>query len=177
MPLDDNDIKSELSYAYLHAVTARAGCECQVSLRHSDYRGIDARIMVSGEFGPPPARTLFGVYIQLKATSRQLKPARGKIPFDLEVGQYNRLRIKTSGNPWLLVLLLVPASAREWLKCSPQALTLKRCAYWVSLYEAPATMNQDTQRIHIPQKNRFTVAALTELPHRFAREEVVTYED
>ena len=28
-PLSDNDVKSELSYAYLHAVAGRAGCECR----------------------------------------------------------------------------------------------------------------------------------------------------
>ena len=40
MSLSENDIKSELSYASLHAIAARAGCECQVSQRHSDNRGI-----------------------------------------------------------------------------------------------------------------------------------------
>jgi hypothetical protein len=52
MPLHDNDIKSELSYAYLHAVASRAGCECQVAGRHSDNQGIDAVVIGSGDFGP-----------------------------------------------------------------------------------------------------------------------------
>lgn len=176
MPLGDNDIKSELSYAYLHAVAARAGCECQVSQRHSDNRGIDVRLMANGQFAAPPSLTTFDVYIQLKATSQQLPVHSGKIAFDLDVEQYNKLRVTTAGNPWLLLLLRMPAAANDWLRCTPQALTLKRCAYWVSLHGAPASANQDTRRVYIPQQNRFTVAALTSLLTRFAREEVVAYE-
>jgi hypothetical protein len=176
VPLTDNDIKSELSYAYLHAVAARAGCECQVTQRHSDNRGIDARLMASGEFATPPSLTQFDVYIQLKATSQQLRSLGSKIPFDLEVEQYDKLRVTTAGNPWLLILLRMPAGANDWLRCSPQALTLKRCAYWVSLYGAAASTNRETQRVYIPQRNRFTAEALTNLLTRFAREETVAYE-
>ena len=70
-------------------------------------------------------RTLFDVYVQLKATSQQVQSSNAKIPFDLEVGQYNKLRIETSGNAWLLVLLVLPPSVGDWLKCSPRGLTLK----------------------------------------------------
>ena len=33
------EIESELSYAYLHAVAARAGMSCEVSGRHTDKDG------------------------------------------------------------------------------------------------------------------------------------------
>jgi hypothetical protein len=49
MPLADNDIKSELCYAYLHAVASRVGCECQESRRYSDGMGVDARLFVNGK--------------------------------------------------------------------------------------------------------------------------------
>jgi hypothetical protein len=165
-----------VSYVYLHAVAARVGCSCQVSERHSDNRGIDARLMAHGEWAPQPSLTTFDVHVQLKATSQQLPVRHGKIAFDLEVEQYNKLRVTTAGNPWLLVLLLMPADASDWLKCTPHGLTLKRCAYWASLYGGPATTNKGTQRIHVPQKNRFTVATLTALLSRFAREETLEYE-
>jgi hypothetical protein len=177
MPLSENDIKSELSYAYLHAVAARAGCECQVSLRHSDNRGIDARLMASGNFAPAPSLTQFDLYVQLKATSHQPPSGRGPLPFDLEVEQYNKLRTTTSGNPWLLVVLFLPAASANWLQCSPQALTLRRCAYWVSLYGALATTNQETRRVYLPRPNRFHADALQDLLELFAREETVPYEE
>ena len=40
MPLTENDVKAELSYAYLHAVAARAGFGCEVANRHSDNVGV-----------------------------------------------------------------------------------------------------------------------------------------
>src|SRR5205823_10967480 len=103
------DIKSELSYAYLHAVAACAGCECQMSHRLSDNQGIDARLLAEGDFAPAPSLTVFDVYVQLKATSQDLTVRRGKIAYDLEVEQYEKLRVTTAGNPWLLVLLQLPA--------------------------------------------------------------------
>ncbi|CAK0768443.1 hypothetical protein CCP3SC1AL1_4480001 [Gammaproteobacteria bacterium] len=40
--LSSNDIESELSYAYLHAVAAKAGVGCKIGSRHDDNAGIDA---------------------------------------------------------------------------------------------------------------------------------------
>lgn len=176
MSLSDNDIKSELSYVYLHAVAACAGCECQYSLRHSDNRGIDARLMAFGEFAPAPSLTQFDLYIQLKATSQPLRKRNGRLAFDLDVDQYDKLRVTSAGNPWLLVVLQLPADPAEWLKCSPRALTLKGVAHWLSLYGALDSSNAQRQRVYIPSGNRFGVAALKGLLVRFAREETVAYE-
>ncbi len=43
-PLSSNDIESELSYAYLHAVASKAGASLQSATRHQDNRGIDAML-------------------------------------------------------------------------------------------------------------------------------------
>jgi hypothetical protein len=179
MPLADNDIKSELSYAYLHAVAARAGCECQHAGRHSDNLGIDARITAQGDFAPAPSLTLFDVYVQLKATSQNLTVVRNRLSFRIEKSQYDKMRVTTVNNQWLLVVLLLPSAAADWVKASPQALTVKTCAYWVSLREAPAppTGPDDKMTIHIPKRNRFTVDALRALLVRCSQEDWVTYED
>lgn len=173
--LSDNDVKSELSYAWLHAVAARAGCECQASARHSDNRGIDARLMAAGRFAPSPSLTLFDVYVQLKATSEELNARGSLVPFDLEVPQYDRLRVTTAASPWLLVVLQLPPDPARWLTCSPQGLALRRCAWWLSLHGAPPTTGAHTQRVYIPRRNRFTVEALKDLLTRFAQEERVPY--
>jgi len=52
MILTENNIKSELSYAYLHVVAARAGCSAVVTDRHSDDAGIDAVIRAKERFAP-----------------------------------------------------------------------------------------------------------------------------
>jgi hypothetical protein len=175
MPLADNDIKSELSYAYLHAVASRAGCECVPAGRHSDNQSIDAQVIGYGDFGSD-ALTRVTILFQLKATSQPLQESKGNLSFDLDVGQYDKLRTTTSDCPILLVVLRLPPQPEEWLKCSPQSLTLKKCAYWVSLYGAAPSSNKTTQRVFLPKPNRFTVQALEGLLRRFAREEVIPYD-
>jgi hypothetical protein len=46
----------------------------------------------------------------------------------------------------------------------------------VSLYGAAASPNLQRQRVYLPQRNRFTAAALAGLLVRFAREEILPYE-
>ena len=175
MPLSDNDIKSELSYAYLHAVATRAGCGCQVSDRHSDDWGVDARLYVNERFGPNSTLIRFAVEVQLKATSSQLTRLGNRYSFPLAVRHYDKLRTTAVQNPLLLVVLQLPIDSGEWLRCSPRALTVKRCAYWVSLYGAPASANEQTQTVYLPRGNRFTVELLRILLERFSREERIAY--
>jgi hypothetical protein len=50
--LSENNIKSELSYAYLHAVAARAGLGCHATDRHTDGAGVDAVLRARERFDP-----------------------------------------------------------------------------------------------------------------------------
>lgn len=175
MPLSDNDIKSELSYAYLHAVAAGAGCECRCSTRHSDNRGIDAEVVYYGDFGPNTLSRIT-ILFQLKATSLKLDESGGRIAYDLDVGQYEKIRTTTSDCPILLLVLQLPPQSNDWLKCSPKALSLKRCAYWVSLHGATPSNNKNTQRVFLPKKNRFSVPGLLDLLRRSSCEEVINYD-
>jgi hypothetical protein len=43
-PLTSNDIESELSYVYLHAVASKVGASCNITNRSLDGNGIDAAI-------------------------------------------------------------------------------------------------------------------------------------
>lgn len=40
----NQNIESELSYAYLHAVAAKAGMSCKQGDRHDDGAGVDAEV-------------------------------------------------------------------------------------------------------------------------------------
>jgi hypothetical protein len=175
MPLADNDIKSELSYAYLHAVAVRAGCECQIAQRHSDGMGVDARLFVQGDFAPPPSLTRFDIEVQLKATSQSLASVEDRFAFRLAVEEYDKLRLTLSENALILVVLQLPADAAQWLVCSPEALTLKRCAHWVSLFGAPGSSNDTSQTVYLPHANLFSVESLRQLLGRFARKERIPY--
>jgi hypothetical protein len=104
---------------------------------------------------------------------------KGRYSYRLEKAQYNKMRVTTVNNQWLLVLLVLPGPAAQWLKTSPQALTLKKCAYWVSLRGAPdpPAGPDDKLTIHIPKQNRFTADALEKLLVKCAKEQWVTYAD
>lgn len=66
----------------------------------------------------------------------------------------------TGGTPRILVVLLLPDDAAQWLTCTEDALTLRRCAWWASLRGQAATANDKTLRIDIPRAQRFDAEAL-----------------
>jgi hypothetical protein len=173
MPLSDNDIKSELSYAYLHAVASRCGCACEVAGRHSDGMGVDARVHVKGLFGPD-SMSRFTVEIQLKATSDQPAVQGERIPFWLKAKNYDELRASDVANPQLLVALFLPADPSEWLSWSEEGLIARRCAYWQSLYGAPPG-SPSGQTVYLPKGQVLSVEAFRVLLARLARKERLPY--
>jgi hypothetical protein len=47
--MPQNEIQSELSRAYIHAVVSRVGCACQWADRQTDNMGIDLTIRFKGD--------------------------------------------------------------------------------------------------------------------------------
>lgn len=45
-----NDIKSNLSFSYIHAVASRLGGSCQPTDKTADNMGVDARLTFQGDF-------------------------------------------------------------------------------------------------------------------------------
>ena len=89
---------------------------------------------------------------------------------------YDKLR-DFSGHPRrILVVLLLPKNSDDWLKCSPEELILKKAAYWVSLYDAPATDNKSMVTIKLPKENLLTPENLISLCIRIAKNDVPKYE-
>ncbi len=174
MPLTDNDIESELSYAYLHAVAAAAGCECCVSGRMSDNHKIDATIRCFDDFGPDTMSNVT-LQIQLKATRQNLHQTTTKIAFDLDLETYETIRATPSESAQLLVLLQLPPAKSQWLSCNSRALSLRKCAYWVSLVGAPPSRNSTSQRVFFPKKNRWTPSSLRTIVETSARGDRILY--
>lgn len=102
--LPNNEIESELSYAYLHAVAAKAGMGCEVSGRHSDNLGIDATITAHDTFGPDAILTDVSLHIQLKATTITPALQDNKLSYFLHgLDRYEKLRRTTVSPPRILV--------------------------------------------------------------------------
>jgi hypothetical protein len=175
MLLTENNIKAELSYAYLHAIAARAGFSCQAGDRHEDGIGVDAKLRVKERFGPDSILTNFTVDIQLKATSDAATAVDGKDRYSLRLKNYNELRSVECQAPQLLVLLWLPQDSEQWLVHSAERLVCQRCAYWLSLRAAPPSANDTAQTVSIPAGNLLSVPRLRELMARFSRREVIDY--
>jgi len=171
--LSENDIKAELSYAYLHAVTARAGVACSVANRHLDGAGVDAQIDIKECF-PNSRVTEFSMHFQLKATSSASEVESG-CHFDVRVAHYDKLRSIKVYIPRFLAVLALPKDDANWLTVDAEQLISRRCARWVSLRGAPETDHTATVRVTLPTANLLTPAALRELVRRISTGEVINH--
>jgi hypothetical protein len=174
--LTDQNLEAELSYAYLHAVASRAGFACEYTTRHMDSAAVDAIVREEGRFLAADSELgSFELYVQLKATYQHLTEVNERWSYPLPIGQYNKLRSVRVSAPRLLVLLLLPEDATEWLRHSEDGLLAKRCAYWVSVRGAPESVNDVSQTVYIPKRQVLSPQSLTELMTRFSRREVLPY--
>ncbi|HKI32254.1 MAG TPA: DUF4365 domain-containing protein [Gemmataceae bacterium] len=173
--MTENDVEAELSYAYLHAVAARAAFGCEYAGRPSDNAGVDAYLRIRERLAPDAIHTNFPIEVQLKATSKVPALEAGRYSYWLDdVKRYNELRVRSAPMPKLLVVLFLPEDARRWLEHSEDALIARRCAYWVSLWDAPETRNRSGQTIYLPQANLLSPEGLREVARRLSREEDLT---
>jgi hypothetical protein len=176
-PLAEQDVEAELSYAYLHAVTAHANMACQVTSRPLDNSGVDAFVTAWGPFQGAPDRMEVDMKVQLKATVGVLRPVDGKLSYFFRGAQrYADLASTSIAVPRILVVLCLPTARNEWLAIDGDMLVLRRCAYWVSLRGAPASTNTSGQTVKIPPSQILTPDAFRELAGFVARNEVPQYD-
>lgn len=176
-PLSQNDIESEISYAYLHAVASHAGAGCSNASRASDGNGIDAIITGWGPFQGGGYLQEIDIKIQLKATKGVPPIKNGFISYTLNgISRYDDLRSNALATNRLLVVLFLPQDSADWLSISENELMLKKCAYWVSLKGAPPSSNTTVQTIYIPTTQIFNVANLKSIFEKMSRREVLGYQ-
>ena len=108
MAMTEADIQCELSYAYLHAVAARLGVECDKSERISDNHAVDARLHVVGKLAADYVLARLSVDIQLKSCSRDLVQDDARFSYPPPRVQYDKLRATDVNSPLLLVLFVMP---------------------------------------------------------------------
>lgn len=158
------NIESELSYAYLHAVASRAGMACTPGGRHEDNNGVDAQITAWGPFAGGGYLTEVTMKIQLKATIAEPTGSAEHWSYSLRgIERYDDLRSNALAVPRFLVVLFLPSASTEWLEHSVDKLVLKKCAYWVSLRNAPETTNSTATTVYLPKVQIFGPRQLTTL--------------
>ncbi|WP_413193677.1 DUF4365 domain-containing protein [Pararobbsia alpina] len=169
---------AELSYAYVHAVAASAGVECVVSGRISDNEGVDLRLFGNGPFPDGVKRRFAQLDVQIKATSGKPAHVDGAFSYSLrDVSKYDLYRCRTRTPPCILVALFLPESRAEWVAQDICALSLRRCAYWLSLRGAPETSNATSVTIRFPTDQVFDAAALKTLMRLAASDEFPFYKE
>jgi hypothetical protein len=151
--LAPTDREEALSRAYLQAVAAGAGYV--VASLDFDRDGIDCEIKAGGQMRP-------SLGIQLKATINLGEVQNGHYSYPLKRRNYDLLREPTQ-TPRVLVVLALPQDEAEWLTVTDAELVLRRCAYWVSLANAPERDNRESVTVSLPEHQRFDVVALRAL--------------
>lgn len=174
--LSTQNIEAELSYAYLHAVSSRAGFSCTVSDRHRDNAGVDAVVREDGrKLAANSILTSFSLEVQLKATFQTPTEIDGRYSFSLSVPRYEKLRNIHASSPRILVVLYLPENEVDWLRHSEERLVQQRCAYWVSLRNATPSANPKHQTVYIPRAQMLSSDMLTEIMIKVSRREEMNY--
>jgi hypothetical protein len=175
-PFTSNDIEAELSYAYVHAVAASACVSCTVSNRHADNAGVDAQLTGWGPFPDGGAQTEVDIKVQLKATMKNPGAVAGAWSYFMKgVARYDDLRSEALALPRILVVLFLPSDPTKWLVHTDDALSLQRCAYWVSLRGAPPSANDTGETVYLPRSQRFDRDGLRSLMGRISRRDHPSY--
>jgi hypothetical protein len=171
----DQEIESELSYAYLHAVAAKAGMSCNQGNRHDDGAGVDVEVTYRGMTTHPYFRHV-QLNIQLKATVQDSGTDPNYLSYFMKgLKRYDKLRTNDSEIYKILVVLFLPSNANSWLSISPDELILKKAVYWVCLYGAPPSSNSSGQTIYLPKANLLTPESLKDLVELAVNKKVTLY--
>ena len=154
----------QFSFAYVRAVAAHA--DCAVTDNH--YPDINSKDgTISADWGRRRPKIDF----QAKATSQDVL-RDGAIRFRLPISDYNNLHRRDTV-PHILIVMLMPKDEADWLNQTSEELTMRRCAYWMSLEGKSESPNVSTVTVHVPVSQMFDSAQLREMMDRVDRGEDV----
>ena len=114
---------------------------------------------------------------QLKATVAVPADNGTHLSYSLQgIDRYDDLRSHTLGVPRFLVVLFLPPTDKDWLVHSVDSLILRRCAYWVSLRNAPATTNSTATTVYLPKAQIFGPSELLNLAAQLSNGAPIDYQ-
>jgi hypothetical protein len=142
------------SRAVVHAVAAAAGVASDIPPYDQNSKDIHFEMEDTEDAAGPQLDA------QLKCVTT-VDVFGTEFSYDLDVKNYKDLIKPVTYVPRILILVVVPPDPVDWLLAvSPETITLKRCAYWVSLHGQPPTTNTSTIAVKIPTSQVFDVAGL-----------------
>jgi Domain of unknown function (DUF4365) len=165
--LTRNHRQEGICKSYITAAASRCGMGWSVP--HPDY-GIDLTLNDIESYDDSLAESGYKLDVQGKSATRtQLTVTHVK--YDLERRAYDLLRQPIVGTPRILVVLVLPREESLWTAQTEHELTLRHCAYWMSLRGRPPSANRRFVRVEVPRTNIFSVKALQDLMRRIKRGE------
>lgn len=176
MTLSIQNIESELSYAYIHAIAGKAGMSCKPGDRHDDGHGVDAEISFRG-CTTHPYLTHVQLNVQLKATVADPGNHNDYVSYYFQgINRYNKLRKQDSEIYKILAVLFLPADPLVWLSCSADELIMKKGVYWTCLYGAEDSANDTGQTVYLPKKQLLTPDEMVRLANLAVIKKVPNYQ-
>ncbi|MGB1242101.1 MAG: DUF4365 domain-containing protein [Chitinophagales bacterium] len=166
-------IKEQLSKAFLFAIASRLGCI--VRDENLDL-GVDVTIQFPFVLNRNQRKRFLGagksIYVQLKTTTMShIVVEKESIKYDLEVKNFNDFidckdfRKEDIGEiPLILVLFILPDDPNEWLIVKEEELILRKFAFWYYPAEdAKKSTNKYKTRIRISKSKRITLDSFPEI--------------
>ncbi len=156
--MDIDKQKEQFNLAYIYALAAQAGLNPSVPVVDDD--SVDITLQGRGYVGK-----LFRnpqIQLQLKCTSQDLVSG-GVMKYPLKKKNYDDLRGNDVIVPRYLAVLVVPEATNDWLLHHEEHISLHNTCYWVSIRNAPDSMNTTSVTIDVPLAQRLTTTQLLEL--------------
>lgn len=171
-----NQIKEELSMAYLTPICAFLGFELQRSNRLLDNTGIDCTITApSGKFDIKGIK----IDLQMKGTSTPVLDKNGEnLLFCIDCRLYEMMR--SEGFTQLLLFVhILPEEINKWVVVGEKELTVSEMMLWYSAVGSTQQieLNQKKIQVKIPITNVVNNESLYRLFKKISEGEVITNED
>lgn len=147
------------SRAYVKAVASTAGFAVQD--RDVDLDSIDGSIRARGGTGSVRSPA---VEFQLKCTSSAQLDEQ-QVHHRVSRKNYDELRGADYLVPRILVVVVIPKHAGDWVDQDETQLQLRNCGYWLSLRGEGAVATKRV-KVSVPRTQQFTVASLTAMLER-----------
>lgn len=172
MPNTINEIKEDLSIAYIRAISAINGYGIIKEERDND--GMDIAIKCKGYPDKDSKYVSPVLEMQLKASNSKNKLkflSNGNIQYSLEASNYNILVEENRLLDMILILYVLPEDEAKWVKHTEYSTRLAHGAYWITLRGRERTTNTSSINIEVPRKNVFSPEALKEIMIKISKGE------
>lgn len=158
LPLDQ--MKEQLSIAYVRMIVAAAGCSASVN--STDFDAVDIGVHSSASY---EVRDEPRFDVQLKCTSQDVVRDE-HVSWKVDERTHRKLTNPKRAVPAVIGVLVVPQDAGLWLDHDEERLLTASTMYYMEgRHMPPLPSGQGSITLHIPRRNLFNVNSVLDLMH------------